>query len=104
MASTIEATLPSSTNTRAGLVTCQTCDYSVPQAPGKKRTICPNCGHFYSKEGAEIATNYQRNARIGQTHGQNNRQTQQASQSRRAENVRTVLLFCVLMNNLSPYV
>lgn len=38
---------------KATLVTCPTCDYSVPQAPGTKRTICPNCGNFYSRELAE---------------------------------------------------
>lgn len=45
-----------------GIVTCPTCEYSVVQAPGKKRTICPKCGNFYSKEAAEIARNYHRSS------------------------------------------
>ena len=52
---------PSGSQQSEGLVTCPTCDYTVTQAPGKKRTICPNCGNFYSKEAADIATNYRRN-------------------------------------------
>ncbi|KAK3698694.1 hypothetical protein RRG08_046196 [Elysia crispata] len=52
---------PSGSHQSEGLVTCPTCDYTVTQAPGKKRTICPNCGNFYSKEAADIATNYRRN-------------------------------------------
>ncbi|GFO50259.1 HECT domain containing 2 [Plakobranchus ocellatus] len=52
---------PNGSHQNEGLVTCPTCDYTVTQAPGKKRTICPNCGNFYSKEAAEIATTYRRN-------------------------------------------
>ncbi|CAG5130186.1 unnamed protein product [Candidula unifasciata] len=44
-----------------GIVTCPTCEYSVVQASGKKRTICPRCGNFYSKEAAEISRNSHRN-------------------------------------------
>uniref|UniRef100_A0A2C9MAF0 HECT-type E3 ubiquitin transferase n=1 Tax=Biomphalaria glabrata TaxID=6526 RepID=A0A2C9MAF0_BIOGL len=51
----------SSSSRSDALVTCPTCDYSVLQTPGKKRTICPKCGNFYSKEAADIATNYHRN-------------------------------------------
>ncbi|XP_076467951.1 putative E3 ubiquitin-protein ligase HECTD2 [Babylonia areolata] len=38
---------------KASLITCPTCEYSVPQQAGTKRTICPNCGHFYSREYSE---------------------------------------------------
>ncbi|XP_035825923.1 probable E3 ubiquitin-protein ligase HECTD2 isoform X2 [Aplysia californica] len=68
---------------RAGLVTCPTCEYSVPQAPGKKRTICPNCGNFYSKEAAEIATSFQRSSRSRASNKQNNEQPQHSSQQRK---------------------
>ncbi|KAK3590225.1 hypothetical protein CHS0354_041290 [Potamilus streckersoni] len=37
----------------ATTVTCPTCDYTVIQGEGNIRTICPNCGHFYSPEAAE---------------------------------------------------
>lgn len=53
--------MASNTDRSDALVVCPTCDYSVLQAPGKKRTICPKCGNFYSKEAAEISTNYRRN-------------------------------------------
>ncbi|XP_041367987.1 probable E3 ubiquitin-protein ligase HECTD2 isoform X2 [Gigantopelta aegis] len=41
-------------------VTCPTCDHTVPQAPGTKRTICPNCGNFYDRESAERPPSYRR--------------------------------------------
>ncbi|KAL8601284.1 putative E3 ubiquitin-protein ligase HTD2 [Nucella lapillus] len=42
-----------SSEEKASIITCPTCEYSVPQQAGTKRTICPNCGHFYSREYAE---------------------------------------------------
>ncbi|KAL3864357.1 hypothetical protein ACJMK2_006047 [Sinanodonta woodiana] len=38
----------------ATTVTCPTCDFTTTQGEGNRRTICPNCGHFYSPEAAEI--------------------------------------------------
>ncbi|XP_064630554.1 probable E3 ubiquitin-protein ligase HECTD2 isoform X2 [Lineus longissimus] len=35
-------------------ITCQTCDSTVKQAPGSRRTICPHCGNFYDPEAARI--------------------------------------------------
>ncbi|GFR86605.1 HECT domain containing 2 [Elysia marginata] len=70
---------PNGSHQNEGLVTCPTCDYTVTQAPGKKRTICPNCGNFYSKEAAEIATNYRRNRPRQQ---QNDVQSNHTSSSR----------------------
>ena len=32
---------------------CKVCDYSVKQSPEAKRTICPQCGNFYSGSHAE---------------------------------------------------
>nr|XP_022337082.1 probable E3 ubiquitin-protein ligase HECTD2 [Crassostrea virginica] len=35
-----------------GLITCPTCDHSVPQNRGNKRIICPKCGNFYDRDSA----------------------------------------------------
>ena len=73
MAEINSSNIPSSHN--SDIITCETCDYSVAQACGKKRTICPNCGHFYNKDAAEIASSFQRNRtnrpRIEQPRGRN---------------------------------
>ncbi|XP_048746194.2 probable E3 ubiquitin-protein ligase HECTD2 isoform X2 [Ostrea edulis] len=34
------------------LVTCPTCDHSVPQNRGSRRIICPKCGNFYDRDSA----------------------------------------------------
>ncbi|XP_064600121.1 probable E3 ubiquitin-protein ligase HECTD2 [Liolophura sinensis] len=33
-------------------LTCSSCEYTVGQAQGTKRTICPNCGNFYDRQTA----------------------------------------------------
>jgi hypothetical protein len=51
------ATSPSpkkSMSKTATSITCQTCDSTVTQAPGSRRTICPHCGNFYDPEAARI--------------------------------------------------
>ncbi|XP_070212088.1 probable E3 ubiquitin-protein ligase HECTD2 [Littorina saxatilis] len=57
----------SSSSDKACLITCPTCDYSVPQQPGTKRTICPNCGNFYSRELAERPPSPRRRIRQDRT-------------------------------------
>ena len=81
-----------SSSPQAGLVTCPTCDYSVPQATGKKRTICPNCGHFYSKEAAEGATSFQRNVGVRGGGAQRPRNGQSRPNERKAEVIIWLLL------------
>ncbi|XP_013421867.1 probable E3 ubiquitin-protein ligase HECTD2 [Lingula anatina] len=34
------------------VVTCKSCNTSVTQQPGTRRTICPNCGNFYDPRAA----------------------------------------------------
>ncbi|KAH9524841.1 putative E3 ubiquitin-protein ligase HTD2 [Bulinus truncatus] len=83
------------------LVTCPTCDYSVIQTPGKKRTICPKCGNFYSKEAADIATNYHRNRQSQNEHVSLN-QRKPHSSHRTDEGGRRLHTVTNFFQNLSP--
>ncbi|KAL4231209.1 putative E3 ubiquitin-protein ligase HTD2 [Mactra antiquata] len=42
-----------STNGERYEITCPTCDFTCTVPVGSKRTICPKCGGFYSREAAE---------------------------------------------------
>lgn len=50
-ASTLMAS--SSANPDRYEITCPTCDFTSSVPNGSRRTICPKCGGFYSREAAE---------------------------------------------------
>ena len=43
----------SSSEGTGSTVTCPTCDFTTSVSNGSRRTICPKCGGFYSREAAE---------------------------------------------------
>ncbi|XP_021361218.1 probable E3 ubiquitin-protein ligase HECTD2 isoform X1 [Mizuhopecten yessoensis] len=47
-------------------ITCPTCDHTVNCQPGSNRTICPNCGNFYSRDEAGRAPRARGQRRRGQ--------------------------------------